>query len=111
MDIYFGNIIGFYALIYMYIGFADGMFKKILYAGDFKLPFGLIVASDIVYGHACYLFMFLIKGDFRYLYYLKSVILPEVVYTSVIACILFPLMKLVFGIIHKHFVEAEENIG
>lgn len=111
LDVFFGNIIGMYAIIYMYIGYTNGMFKKILFAGDFKLPFGLIIASDILYGHACYVCMFLIKGDFHYLFYLKSVILPEVVYTSVIACILFPFMKLIFNIIDKYTIEAEDTIG
>lgn len=111
MDIFFGNVIGLYALIFMYIGYIDGLFKKILYEGDFKLPFGLIIASDIVYGHICYFCFFLIKGDFRYFYYLKSVILPEVVYTSVVACVLFPFMKLIFGLIHRYFIEEEESIG
>ncbi len=111
LDIYFGSVIGLYAMIYMYIGYINGLFKKILYEGDFKLPFGLIIASDLLYGHICYVCMFLIKGDFRYLYYLRSVILPEVVYTSVIACVLFPFMKLIFGITQKIFVEEEETIG
>jgi len=111
MDIYFGQVVGLYALIFMYIGYANGMFKKILFSGEFKLPFGLIIASDIVYGHACYICMFLVKGDFHYFYYLKSIILPEVVYTSVVACIVFPFMKMIFGKIERHFTEVQDTIG
>ncbi len=100
-DIFFGSVIGFYALMYMYIGYLNGTFKKILYPGDFKLPLLLIVGSDVIYSHAVYFFMFFIQGQFHYAFYLKKVILPEVVYTTVIACILYPIMKFFFNKIDK----------
>jgi len=109
IDIFFGTIIGFYALLYMYVGFMNGFFKKILFPEDIKLPLILIVASDIVYANACYIFLFMLKGDFRYIYYLFSVILPEVVFTSVVAVILYPFMKFVFKKIEK-FTEEKEDI-
>ena len=31
IDIFFGSFLGFYALIYMYIGFIDGVFNKIFF--------------------------------------------------------------------------------
>ena len=35
-DIFFGNVIGLYALIYMYIGYANGFFNSIFYQNDIK---------------------------------------------------------------------------
>ena len=32
VDVAFGDVIGLFALIYMYIGFISGVFKKILYS-------------------------------------------------------------------------------
>ena len=33
LDIMFGTVIGFYALIYMYIGYLNGFFKRIFFSG------------------------------------------------------------------------------
>lgn len=109
VDIFFGPIIGIYALLYMYIGYINGSFKKILFSRDFKLPLVLIVASDLLYAHLCFLFLFVLKGQFHYMSYLKSVILPEVVYTTVIACVLYPIVKLIFDKIEDFEQKAEES--
>jgi len=111
LDVFFGSVIGLYALILMYVGYINGKFKKILYSGDFKLPLGLIIVSDIAYGHLCYLFLFLLKGDLGYLYYLKAVIMPETIYTTVIACLFYPLIHFVFNKISKYEERVEGTIG
>lgn len=92
IDIFFGDILGFYAMIYMYIGFLNGKFNRIFYPEDIKLPIALIVVSDLSYGMLCYILMFLLNGKFHFLFYLKNVILPEVVYTIVVTCILYPIV-------------------
>ncbi len=109
-DIFFGNIIGIYALLYMYIGYMNGLFRKNLFPGDFKLPLALIVGSDLLFGHGCYLLFFVLKGDFEYLYYLRKIILPEMIYTTIIAILFFPLIKFVYNRITLHEEKAEETI-
>lgn len=91
-DIFFGDILGFYALILMYIGFLNGKFNRIFYPEDIKLPLGLIVISDLSYGMVCYITMFLLKGKFNFPFYFMDVILPELVYTMVVTCILYPVV-------------------
>lgn len=91
-DIFYGDILGFYALILMYVGYLNGKFNRIFYPEDIKLPIGLIVVSDLSYGLICYILMFLLKGKFHFLFYLKNIILPEVVYTIVVTCILYPVV-------------------
>ena len=46
-DIFFGEFLGFYALLMMYIGFVNGKFSKIFYPEDIKLPIVLIILSDL----------------------------------------------------------------
>ena len=111
VDIFFGSIIGIYALLYMYVGYVNGICRKVLFPGDFKLPLVLIVSSDVLYCHFCYLIMFLLKGDFSYPYYLSKIIFPEVIYTTLVAILYFPLMKFVFDRIRKREEEAEETIA
>ena len=95
MDIFFGDLLGFYALIYMYIGYLNGVFRKMFYPEDIKLPIALIVASDFLYSICIYILSFFFNGRFQFLHYLSTVIIPEMVYTIIVTCILYPLLLFV----------------
>lgn len=95
LDIFFGEAIGFYSLIYMYIGYGNGVFYKIFYPQDIKLPLALISVSEMIYGFISYLLLFLLRSRFRFPYYFVHIILPEIVYTIVVTMILYPLILLI----------------
>lgn len=95
MDIMFGNVLGFYALIYMYIGYVNGFFKRIFFPDEVKLPIALIALSDFLCNLIIYFVLFWFRGRFAFGYYLIHTILPELVYTMIIAIILyFVLLKI-----------------
>ena len=104
LDIMFGDLIGFYALIYTIVGFANGYFRRIFYSEDIKLPLVLIAASDLIYGHLVCLFMFIMRSKFNYFYYLGTIILPELIYTILITLILYQLILFI-----NKKLEAEEK--
>ncbi|MCR5107758.1 MAG: rod shape-determining protein MreD [Lachnospiraceae bacterium] len=89
MDIFFGDIIGFYALIFLFIGYINGLFKAIFYPEDIKLPMILISASELMYCIFCYVFLFLLRGRMNFPYYLVHIILPEIVYTTVATLVIY----------------------
>ena len=89
IDILFGGLIGFYALIYMVIGYLNGFFASIFYPEDVKLPVVLITSSELVYCFIVYVFRFLIQGKLRFGYYLLHIILPEIVYTIFVTIIIY----------------------
>ena len=89
IDIMFNDLIGFYALIYTLLGYANGFFRKIFYDDDIKLPLTLIAASDFLYGHIVCIFMFIMRSRLDYFYYLKNIIIPELIYTILITLILY----------------------
>lgn len=89
IDIFFGFYLGVYALIYMYIGYINGIFQKRFYPDDIKLPMLLIGASDIISNFVVYFVMFLFRSRFRFWDYLKMIIMPEFVYTMVITIFLY----------------------
>jgi len=91
-DIFYGDVLGFYALILMYIGYLNGKFNRIFYPEDIKLPLGLIIVSDISYSMTCYILLFLLQGKFNFSFYFINVILPEAVYTILVTCILYPVI-------------------
>ncbi len=92
IDIMFGELIGFYALIYSLLGYANGWFRKIFYNEDIKLPLVLIACSDLIYGHLVCIFMFIMRSKFNYFYYLGTVILPELIYTIIVTLGLYQLI-------------------
>jgi len=92
LDIFFGDAIGFYALIYMYIGYINGLFSKIFFPEDIKLPLCLIAGSDFAYNFLCYCLLFLLRGRFQIGFYFTHIILPEMVYTIGISLILYPII-------------------
>ncbi len=110
MDIFFGNTIGFYALIYMYIGYLNGIFRKMFYPEDIKLPMIMVIISDLFYGITCYTLAFLLQGRFNFGYYLLNIILPEMVYTIVVTCVLYPLILLTEGRMNQKEREGESRI-
>lgn len=95
MDIFCGDVIGFYALIYMYVGFVNGFFRKIFFPEDIKLPMILISASDLLCSLLVYFFRFFFRGRFEFRYYLLHIMIPELVYTILVTIFLyFILLKL-----------------
>lgn len=89
LDIFFGSVIGFYALIYSYIGYVNGFFRKRFFPDDIKLPLILIAASDFSYNILVYLFLFFLRSRFRFDYYLLNIMLPELVYTILVTIVLY----------------------
>lgn len=95
-DIFFHDIIGFYACLFMFIGYLNGEFERIFLPHDIKLPIATIVFSDFAYSNICYVFLFLLKGRFDYLFFLQRIIIPELIYTTVLACIIYPFLNSIF---------------
>lgn len=92
LDIFDGTILGFYALLYMYIGYLNGYFRKMFYPEDVKLPMLLIAGSDVGYNLFIYFFMFLFRNRYDFQYYFLHLILPELVYTMVITIFLYAII-------------------
>ncbi|MBQ8946895.1 MAG: rod shape-determining protein MreD [Lachnospiraceae bacterium] len=92
MDIFFSTFNGFYALIFMYLGYLNGKFCNIFFPEDIKLPLGLIISTDLLYGLSCYVFLFLLRGRFDFAFYFSHIIFPEVIATVIITLFVYPLI-------------------
>ena len=92
VDIFFGEIIGLNALLYMYVGFTNGVFHHWFFPEDIKLPLFLITISDFLFGFVSYVLLFLLRGRFDFGYYFSNVILPEAVYTVFVSMLFYPII-------------------
>ena len=91
-DIFFNTIIGFNALIYLWVGYFSGNFYRIFYDDDIKTPLFLISVSDVVYGIVQYGFLFLMRGRIHFFYYLGRIILPEMLYTLILTFVVYQIL-------------------
>lgn len=105
LDIFYGDVIGFNAILYMYIGYINGFFNAMFYDEDVTLPVGLICASDLAYNFFYYIFNFLLRNCLDFPYYFIHIILPEMIYTVVIMLLIYrPILK-----IHRKLSEYEKR--
>lgn len=101
VDMFFGSVYGFYALIYMYIGFLSGYAHRICYDDDIKIPVMLAGIGDLLYGLAVYALQFLLRGRLGLGTYLYRIILPEIFYTVILTLIFYR----VYHYIDHHFMD------
>ncbi len=89
LDIFGGSVLGAYSLLYMYVGYINGFFRKRFYPEDLKLPLLLIAGSDLAVNLFIYFFMFLFRNRYNFNYYFLHLMLPELVYTMVVTIFLY----------------------
>ena len=104
IDIFFGELIGFYAMCYAILGYVNGFFRRIFYPEDIKLPLVLIASSDFLLGNFICMFMFIMRSRFDYFYYLSHIIIPELIYTILVTIVLY---QIILNINQR--LEAEEK--
>lgn len=91
-DLFFENILGFQALVYMWIGYLAGYFYRIFYDDDIKTPLLLISVADLLYGGCQYFFTFLIRGRINFFFYLGRIIIPEILYTIILTIVTYRIL-------------------
>ena len=89
LDIFFGQFMGIYMFIYMIIGYSNGFFHKKFLIEDVLLPLILILINIIIVNTIIFLFVFLLKNQTDYFLYLKTIILPESLYTGILTIVAY----------------------
>lgn len=109
MDVSYGSIPCIYALGFLLTGYFTGLTNRIFYKEDITLPILTIAAGDFFYGLYMFITGFLSRGRVDFLFYLRRIILPETVYTVIIAIFLYRLILF----ISVHFLNkgSESNFA
>ena len=89
LDTFCGSYFGMYALIYTYIGLLNGALSLVYFGDDIKLPLFLVGGSDFLFGMTIYATMFLLRNKSDLGFYVTNVMIPEAVYTTVVAIAMF----------------------
>ena len=64
-----GDLLGFYALLFLYVGYLCGQANRLFYPEDIKLPLMMIAAADLCVNFVCYLIMFLMRARLSVTYH------------------------------------------
>ena len=104
IDLVYGDVVGMYAVLFVVIGYVVGICNEIYYTDELSVPIILIAISDFMFNFAYYVFNFLLRGRLDVLYYIWRTILPEVVYTVLVAVVLYQLLHTL-----NYYLELKED--
>lgn len=91
LDLFGGGPFGFYTLIYIYIGYINGICTKYYYEDYITLPLVLCVINELAYNLYIYVFRFLLRNRLDFFYYVKEIIIPEIIFTVVMTLFFYRL--------------------
>lgn len=109
LDIFFGPVFGFYALLYMLIGYTNGYFYKVFFDEEIKVPMLLVAGSDLIFGVIIYLIQFAVRMRFAFYKYFMGVILPECIYTVVLTLFLYRLLYRINTLLSDNELEGQRS--
>lgn len=92
IDMQFGSILGFHALLGFYLGLAAGTISKRVYRENLMIVAFFTFVYSIAYEAAVYLISNILNADIRIIFAFTNVILPEALYNCVVSILLFPLV-------------------
>lgn len=106
VDLIFGSyIIGLYALLYLLLGYLVGFTNRIYSNDDYTLPIVFIGISDFIYSFFYYVFEFLLRGRLNFWFYLRRIIIPEMIYTIAVSILLYKLLHMINNRLEHKSVE------
>ena len=105
MDLFYSGPFGFYTLIFVYVGYVNGICTRYYYEDYITLPLILSVVNDLAYNLYIYVFRFLIRGRLDLPYYFRNIILPEIIFTAVTTLLIYR----IFLMFNRHLEEIEKR--
>lgn len=93
LDSFFGETLGFYALVYLVIGYGNGLLGQVFYTEFINMPVVICILSDFIFNVIIYFFDFLMRGKMSFFRYLQKIILPEIVYTVLLTLVLYRFLR------------------
>ena len=92
LDIFGMNVLGLYALMFVYLGYLAGLSHSWYEPMDFRIPLFMILAGDIAVLMIQFIHFFVLNGDFGFKYYLIGKALPELAMTMITSVAVYPLL-------------------
>lgn len=101
-DMLFGNILGFYALLGLYLGISAGSINRRLFRENLLVVLFFTFVYSVVYETVVYILNTIMSGQINLIYPLMRIILPEAAYNCIAAVFIYAILIRV----DKHFVKT-----
>lgn len=105
VDVFYGTYLGINCFLYMSVGFFSGFAYKIYYDDNIKVPMFLAGAGDFIYNTGVFILGFLLRGETNYLFYLRRIIIPEIIYTVFFTAIVYR----IFYYVNHHYMKTDRK--
>lgn len=105
MDFFGGAVLGFYALVFMYLGYMNGIIRRFIYEEDIIFPIILVTATDFAYNFIYFVLNFMLRNRLQFGYYFLHTVLPEILFTAILVLISYKQ----FLKIHKRLLQYEKG--
>ncbi len=109
VDLFYGNMFGFTALIYMYLGYMNGRFYNVFFDEDIKVPMMMVAVSDFIYNIIFYVIQFLFRQRYDFGAYMIHIILPEILYTVLCTLIIYMIIYRINRMLVKDELENRDS--
>lgn len=109
VDSLYGQVLGLNAFIGLVVGFLCGRIFNEFYKDSFFIPFFLTFAFNILHGFLFFFFNAFLRGYPNVFHFLKTIIIPEALYTSIISFFLYRILFLINKKLEK-FDRKKKNL-
>ncbi|HEX2947750.1 MAG TPA: rod shape-determining protein MreD [Clostridia bacterium] len=92
VDLVFGSVLGFYALLGLYLGIAAGSVSRRLFRENLLVAVFFTFVYSVLYESMIYIINNIMSGSMQFWFAMTDIILPESIYNSIIAILMFPLL-------------------
>ncbi len=89
LDLFYSGPFGFYTLLFVWIGYMNGICTRYYYEDYITLPLILSLVNELAYNLYIYVFRFLIRNRLDFLHYAKQIIIPETIFTVVTTLLIY----------------------
>ena len=89
LDLFYSGPFGFYTLLFINIGYLNGICTKYYYEDYITLPLVLSLVNELIYNLYIYVLRFLIRNRTDFFYYAKEIIIPETIFTMVTTLLIY----------------------
>ncbi len=92
IDLQFGAVIGFHALLGLYLGIAAGSVNRRIFRENLMVVIFFTLIYSVAYESVVFIINNIMSGSIKFIFAFTKVILPEAVYNGAVSILLFPLL-------------------
>lgn len=92
MDLFYSLPLGYFTLFFVWLGYINGALSKYFYEDFIFLPLIMCTVNEFAYNIYIYIFRFFPRAKFDILFYIRQMVLPEMIITLLFTLLMYRLL-------------------